>query len=536
MRLGNGLAVPVMMLLCACAPIRPPAGSIPPVAAAENPPRNWHLLDESLDHFPGISAERAYRELLKNRTPARAIVVAVIDMGIDTTHRSLYPILWTNTREIPGNNIDDDHNGYVDDVHGWNFAGGRDGRNVEYAPLEVTRLYRVCTDSSAPFPTSSAKPANCAAIVKDYVSSKIDADKDVAITTADLDTLKAATLVLANALGSDAVTMAKVAALKSSNAAVQDAQKIWMRYVDDWGSEAALANRKEETAMRARVWFDPEFDESAIVHDNPNDPWQHDYGNNDVNGPRPFHGTHIAGIIGGLPDSGVSGIAHGIRIMSVRSTCRCDERDKDVANAIRYAVDNGANIISMSFGKDYSPQKLAVDSAVKYADSKGVLMVHGAGNNASDLATRNMFPLPRYLDGASPTNWIEVGASTWKKADTLAARFSNYGRDRVDLFAPGSDIYSTFLGGKYARLSGTSMAGPMVAGIAAVLMQYYPELSATDVKRIILTSAIRYPDRLTIKPGTKADHVPFGQLSATGGIANLYAALRLAEQGRKRSR
>jgi subtilisin family serine protease len=252
--------------------------------------------------------------------------------------------------------------------------------------------------------------------------------------------------------------------------------------------------------------------------------------NNDVTGPRPFHGTHVAGIIGGLPDSGVVGVARGIRLMSVRSICECDERDKDVANAIRYAADNGANIVSMSFNKGYSPQKVAVDSAAKYADSKGVLIVHGAGNGAADLATAESYPTPRYLDGADARNWIEVGASSWQGADSLVAPFSNYGSTRVDVFAPGVAVYSTATGGHYARLDGTSMSTPMVSGIAAVLMQYYPQLSAIDVKRIILASATRYTNQLVLRPGGNGERVPFGQLSATGGIANLYAALRMAEQ------
>ncbi|HEY3133331.1 MAG TPA: S8 family serine peptidase [Gemmatimonadaceae bacterium] len=225
------------------------------------------------------------------------------------------------------------------------------------------------------------------------------------------------------------------------------------------------------------------------------------------------------------------GIARGVRIMSIRAVCYCDERDKDVANAIRYAVDNGANIISGSFGKPYSPQKVAVDSAISYADRKGVLIVHAAGNDGVNVDSVPRFPNKYYLSGVTAQNWIEVGASYWKDPENhLAARWSNYGHDRVDVYAPGVDIYSAWSGGQFRRESGTSMAAPMVSGIAAVLMEYYPELSAADVRRIILDSAIEYKDRLVLAPGGKGDPIPFGRLSATGGIANLYAALRLAEQ------
>jgi subtilisin family serine protease len=364
MRIALGLAVPaVALVIGGCTPLHPPTGSVALSPQPRIPPRNWHLLDPSIDHVAGISAERAYRELLRDRKPQRNVVVAVIDMGIDTIHPSLYPVLWTNAGEIPGNHIDDDHNGYVDDVHGWNFVGGKDGRNLDYSSLEVTRLYTLCTDTS----NSSAreKPPNCPAIVEDYTSSRKEVDRQVAELTASLDTLKAASLLLSRAIGTDSLTRAKVAALVSSDPAVRAAQKTWIRYHDIGWTEAVLPRVTADRVSQARIWFDPKFDATEIVRDHPTDWWEHDYGNNDINGPRPFHGTHVAGIIAGLPDSGVSGIAHGVRIMSVRGGCRCDERDKDIANSIRYAVDNGANIISMSFGKGYSPEKLAVDSAVK---------------------------------------------------------------------------------------------------------------------------------------------------------------------------
>jgi hypothetical protein len=325
----------------------------------------------------------------------------------------------------------------------------------------VTRLYRLCSDTS----NSSAreKPPNCPAIVEDYTSSRKEVDRQVAELTASLDTLTAASLLLSRTIGTDSLTRAKVAALVSSDPAVRAAQKTWIGYHDVGWTEAVLPRVTADRVSQARFWFDPKFDATEIVRDQPTDWWEHDYGNNDINGPRPFHGTHVAGIIAGLPDSGVSGVAHGVRIMSVRGGCRCDERDKDIANSIRYAVDNGANIISMSFGKGYSPEKLAVDSAVKYAESKGVLLVHAAGNAGTDLATIENYPTARYLSGGGPRNWIEVGASDWKGGDTLAASLSNYGQQLVDIFAPGIDIYSTWLGGGYERLSGTSMAARDIA-------------------------------------------------------------------------
>jgi subtilisin family serine protease len=215
--------------------------------------------------------------------------------------------------------------------------------------------------------------------------------------------------------------------------------------------------------------------------------------------------------------------------MSVRTVPDGDERDKDVANAIRYAADNGANIINMSFGKAYSPYKSLVDDAVRYADSKGVLMVHAAGNEGEDMAKAASFPTPEYLTGGRAANWIEVGASSWKSRDSLVASFSNYGKTRVDVFAPGEDIYSTVPGGGYKKESGTSMASPVVAGVAALLMSYFPNLTASDVKRIIMQSSTKLGDQMVAKPGEGGGIVKFGELSITGGIVNVFAAVKMAE-------
>ena len=216
--------------------------------------------------------------------------------------------------------------------------------------------------------------------------------------------------------------------------------------------------------------------------------------------------------------------------MALRVVPEGDERDKDIALAIRYAADNGAQVINMSFGKGYSPYKALVDAAVRYADSKEVLMVHAAGNDGTDEAAHPSFPTPVYLDGGRARNWIEVGASSWKGADSVAAPFSNYGRSLVDVFAPGVDIYSTAPGGIAKKESGTSMASPVVAGVAALIMSYYPNLAATDVKRIILESATKLGDRMVVRPGEAGDKVRFGDLSVTGGIVNAYAALKMAQQ------
>jgi subtilisin family serine protease len=223
-------------------------------------------------------------------------------------------------------------------------------------------------------------------------------------------------------------------------------------------------------------------------------------------------------------------VAPAVKLMIIRAVPDGDERDKDIANAIRYAVDNGAHVINMSFGKAWSPYKHLVDEAVKYADAKGVLMIHAAGNDGEDVTKEASFPTPVYKDGGRAVNWIEVGASSWRMRDSLIATFSNYGKGAVDVFAPGDDIYAPIPGGKFKKESGTSMASPVVAGLSALLMSYYPTLTASDVKRIVLESVTKLPDQVVIRPGEGNVKVKFGELSTTGGIVNAYNAIKMAEQ------
>jgi subtilisin family serine protease len=276
--------------------------------------------------------------------------------------------------------------------------------------------------------------------------------------------------------------------------------------------------------------YNPDFDSRLIVGDDYNNLTERHYGNSDVRGPDAYHGTHVAGIVGAKRDNniGMNGVANGVRIMSVRTVPDGDERDKDVANAIRYAVENGANVINMSFGKGFSPQKPVVDEAVRYAMSRGVLMVHAAGNDGEDLTYNESFPTPFFVDGERAELWLEVGASGYTSTG-LAASFSNYGSERVDVFAPGVEIYATIPDNEYTRLQGTSMASPVVAGVAGLLMAYYPELTAAQVKQIIMETVTPYQEMNVQVPGGGGMR-PFGELSISGGVVNAYSALLRAAE------
>ena len=292
----------------------------------------------------------------------------------------------------------------------------------------------------------------------------------------------------------------------------------------------SLTEAVDRSRKRLDMSLNPDYNPRALVGDHVDDLTESHYGNPDTQGPDASHGTHCAGIIGGRRGNGrgTDGVADAVRIMAVRSTPSGDERDKDVANAIRYAVNNGAQIISMSFGKDFSPEKTVVDAAMRYAAQKGVLLVHAAGNSSLDTDTERNFPSARYLNGQNIPNLITVGASSRHNTPELPAGFSNYGKQTVDLFAPGIDIYSSTPGNTYATFSGTSMAGPVVAGVAAVLKSYFPQFTAAQLKQVMLQSAVPYHTKV-LRPGTKKP-VDFATLSRTGGIVNLYEAVKLAQQ------
>jgi cell wall-associated protease len=507
----------------------------PPPAALTEAPRDWQLLDIATDRVVGVSAKRAERELLASKKPTRTVTVAVIDGGIDTAHVGLKANLWTNSKEVAGNGRDDDNNGYADDVHGWNFIGGKDGKNVHHETLEVTRLYARCTKavegtSAAKLPVPDA--ATCKRVTEEFEKERAETQQLGQQVTQISTVMTRANDVLRRAIG-DSLTKAKVTAFQPTSTETQQAKMMWLRLDEAGISPEALKEAEEEFESKSKYGLNPQYDSRSLVGDDYANTSERRYGNANVMGPDAKHGTHVAGIIGAVrgTQGGIDGIAPNVKLMMIRTVPDGDERDKDVANAIRYAVDNGAQIINMSFGKGFSPEKAVVDEAVKYADSKGVLMVHAAGNDGENLAEKPSFPTPAYTTGGKPNNWIEVGASSWKPLDSLAANFSNYGKAEVDVFAPGVDIMSTVPGGGYERQSGTSMAAPVVSGVAAMLMSYFPNLSAADVKRILLQSATRYADQRVLRPGAEAgERVPFGSLSSTGGIVNAYAAVKLAEQ------
>ncbi|KAA9332422.1 S8 family serine peptidase [Hymenobacter busanensis] len=524
--------------------ILPAAASAQQVAApaAAPAPVQWTHLDPLKDRTMGISTQRAYDELLKNRIPT-AVVVAVIDSGVDTAHVDLKRVLWTNPREIPGNGKDDDGNGYVDDIHGWSFLGGKDGRNVDVDTYEETRLVA----KLKPLYEGKSRTSVPAAKREEYdlyQRVKKDYDKKVAEETKQLqelgpmgEQLQSITSQLKQVLGVERLDTAVLRKPPVSNPQLLalTSQLYGSLLASGQPDMESVVKQIQQAATEGKKHLDYslnlQYNPRTIVGDDEDNTKDRNYGNNDVTGPDALHGTHVAGIIAADRQNniGVQGVAGApVQIMAVRAVPNGDEHDKDVANAIRYATDNGAAIINMSFGKYYSPHREAVDEAIRYAGSKGVLLVHAAGNESNNIDEVTHYPAPVAPKAtAAYPNFLTVGASASTNDEHLAADFSNYGK-RVEVFAPGVGIYSTLPGSTYGNESGTSMAAPTVAGMAAVLKSYFPSLSAVELKRILMASAQPVHTKV-LKPGAKKP-VDFSTLSSTGGVVNLYRAVELATQ------
>ncbi|BDD08800.1 peptidase S8 [Fulvitalea axinellae] len=486
----------------------------------------WHNLDFSSNGVMGVSTERTYRELLAGME-SKTVLVAVIDSGIDIDHEDLKGRVWTNAGEIPGNGKDDDGNGYVDDIHGWNFLGVSDGRNVYKARLELTRL--------------KSQDQGGKKVQKAYKKKLEEAEKEfseIKLFKKRFDILYG---IAEKVMEKEEFTADELREkMKSISQETEQGVQVWaaMGFVAEIlerSDRKELENYIGRLEKEMKVHLNPDYNERELVMgDDVADFSEKYYGNNDVSGDKSSeeHGTHVAGIIAARRDNdlGVKGVADNVRIMALRVVPNGDEQDKDVANAIRYAVDNGAQVINMSFGKKYSPYKSQVDEAVRYADVKGVLIVNAAGNDSENVDKQKYFPSAEYSGKGEAENWIDIGASTKYSDSRLVAEFSNYGKKTVDVFAPGSGIKSLLPNNKYGERSGTSMAAPVVTGIAATLMSYFPELTAKEVKDIILESAVPFSGAV-LRPNTKqkVKTSKLNKLCGTGGVVDLYQAVSRAK-------
>lgn len=506
----------------------------------------WYHKDFATTKVYGINTQNAYKYLESKGLKPKTVVVGVLDSGVEVDHPGLVKNIWKNPNEVPNNGKDDDNNGYIDDVHGWNFLGGKNG-DVDADNLEITRLvrqYRPMFEG----PNSAQNKANQSRMPEEfrtYMAKKTELTKKLEEARQNQSTyqrLNALIPTMVALLNGKTLTAENLQTIRPTTQDQAIALQVLSQVANDpmakGKSPAEVEKFLQSQFKEALDYFEPQvskqynldFDPRPVVGDDYSNLTERFYGNNHYEGPDALHGTHVAGIIAGLPNGKEVqyGVAYRVaKIMTVRTVPNGDERDKDVANAVRYAVDNGAKILNMSFGKSSSPNKDLVWDAFKYAESKGVLLVHAAGNDKQNLDENDNFPTNfKTRSDAAPflNNMITVGAST-NDAEFLRADFSNYSQKMVDVFAPGDKIYSTVTDGRYKYEQGTSMASPVVAGAAAVLLAYMPALTPAQIIESLMKTVNKSEVYAMIESNTNNR---FDMISRSGGVIDLRKAAEYA--------
>lgn len=483
--------------------------------------KRWSHLDMAKDSVPGMSVDRVYAELIKNKK-GKKVIVGVVDSGVDIDHDDLKAVIWTNKKEIPGNGIDDDKNGFIDDIHGWNFLGDAVNEN-----LEMTRILKNPDDGSATYKAAKAE--------RDKMYEENMQGKQ------QVDFLLKANQTIKDFLKKDNYTLEDVKGIESTDPTILKSKQVMTSVIGQAGPNfnEDLNDYKNQVYSMLNYNLNTDFDGRKVVGDNPNDINDRKYGNNIVYGPdkkEALHGTHVAGIIAQQRNNGIGGdgIANNAEIMAVRCVPNGDEYDKDIALGIRYAVDNGAKVINGSFGKGFSPHKQWVQDAIKYAEKKDVLIVFAAGNDGKNVDVEDTFPTDSNDKKTEISdNVVTVGALNDEYGANIAAPFSNYGKSNVDVFSPGMQIYATTPNNTYRYEQGTSMASPNVAGVATLLRSYYPNLSAKQIKHILMDSGTPIAGDVVVG-GNPDEKKPFTEMCKSGKIVNAYNAFVMAEKMSKK--
>jgi len=524
-------------------------------AVAQDVPKGWHLLDYVSDSFYGISLNKAYKFLEQKKIKSNTVIVGVLDSGVDTLHEDLKNILWHNPKEISGNNIDDDKNGYIDDVYGWNFLGNKNGDNIIKVTDEKTRVYykykaqfagkKINTDS---LNTNDLQAYQLWKRAAADMNISTETEFEISMIDMALNAIKKNDNVLKSEMGQNEYTTESLEKFEPKTAEGKKSKYGYLTTVKileigaDEKNTSIISQLTEyvdqKKAAVAAIENAPENFRANIIKDDYSDINDKFYGNSNVKAEKSNHGTHVAGIIAAQRNNGIGmdGVADNVKIMAVRVVPDGDEYDKDIALAIIYAADNGAKVLNMSFGKAFSPEKYWIDSAIKYAAAKDVLIVHAAGNETKNVDTTPSFPTAYFLnDLGKAANFITVGASTDPTISNgdVVAYFSNYGKESVDVFAPGVKIYSTLPNGdNYGNLQGTSMAAPVVTGLAALLRSYFPSLTAIQTKDIIEKSVykpnLKNQVSVTVGKNKKREVISLQEACKTGGIVNAENAVILA--------
>jgi subtilisin family serine protease len=502
--------------------------------------KDWHLLDFDKDGYRGISLNQAY-ELLKGKK-SKTVLVAVIDSGIDTLQDDIKDQFWQNPAEIPGNKIDDDKNGLVDDVMGWNFLGSPTGENLSVSVPEPYRTYHRFKND---FEKKSLKniPAEQQYVYSEWKRAEkiIDeayekAKREISVLKQNFAVISATSEYLMRHFNKASFTRADIVP-SDTNDSLGYSLKVWKSLFNDknfsnndFVKDYERYLKQQEEAITNKTTPPIPYRDN-LLQDNGYDITKVAYGNTNLQTHSGYHGTSMSGVIGATRNNGkgIDGIADNVKIMMLRAALGTDEYDKDVALAIRYAVDHGAQVINMSFGKPVSPDKKWVDDAIKYAQEKDVVLVHGSGNDAKNIDVDFFYPHAYYLDGSRMPHFINVGASGDYSNGGLTASFTNYGKKMVDLFAPGVDVHCSIANNGTQEASGTSLSSPIVAGIAALLRSYYPHLTAPQVVEILKASGTTINEDVAL-PGNGEKKIGFDKLSETGKIVNACNAVKMAQE------
>ncbi len=504
--------------------------------------QDWFHKDYGQDTIPGISLEKAYQQLLANKK-GQEVIVAVLDTKLDIHHKDLKQQIWMNADEIPANNVDDDKNGYIDDVNGWDFLGNQKGEYIKYENSESARVVRKYSglfknkEEKDITPEQKKTFHQYKKAEKSLLKAQQENEEQIINVSAWIERLKTSKIVIDSLLPDREYKLKELDSLKLLHKndsiilghieTLED--KIKYNFTDQY-----LANYIVQLEERNTTMLNPNFNEREIIGDNPEDINDINYGYNQVYGDVPFqHATSVTGVLAATRNNnlGINGISDNIKIMPVVMVASGDEHDKDVALAIRYAVDNGAKVINMSWGKNISLHEEWVNNAIKYAKEKDVLLVTAAGNDGRSIENEKYYPNDYMNTSEFVDNFIVVGASSYTTDKNVLASFSNYGKNNVDIFAPGDKMYTTGIENRYEFSRGTSLASPIVSGVGALIRSYYPKLSAKEVKEVLMQSGTSYNIEVEIEQedGSKK-LVPFSELSKSGKVVNAYNALLMAEK------
>lgn len=447
----------------------------------------WHL--ESNTSFKTLSTNlrKTYTEF-GEPSEENKVIVAVIDSGVDINHINLRHAIWNNKREIPDNGIDDDENGYVDDINGWNFLGEQNFDQSELTRKILSMKNSLDIDSQELQKLSEKLQYKRTLLIKELE----DYQKDLYIYQVSLAQQE----------------------LSSVSIFTTALKKLQAKY----GSVEKLEALISRNINRLSIVFNLHYSPQKIIE------------NNDVSELEEHnHGTHISGVIAAIDhneNAPISIAPNNSIIMPIKAIpVEGEERDEIIAKAIHYAVDNGAKIINLSFKKYTTTHPELLLNAIDYAEKSNVLIVNSAGNRGINIDHTKHYP-----HGVNPKidqvreNWITVAASSSHIGKNTVARFSNIGRKQVDLFAPGVDIYSLAPNDNFAILSGTSMAAPLVTGAAVLLLSYKPSLSAAQLKQIITKSVRKIPNHYIRKHNSRRN-VLFTRLSSSGGVLDIHQAV-----------